>query len=117
MCSYYCWSISQPGKTGTPSLDLTDDPEAQVENPDNHNCVKLAYERIIRITFNHYAIPLKVTDVILATFRAKLYRMGKHFSMLGGQQQQHQLSQWKDGTKANWSLTTNETEVNNQSML
>ena len=30
MHSYYLWSISEPGKTGTLSTDLTDDPEAQV---------------------------------------------------------------------------------------
>ena len=30
--SYFLWSISQPGKTGTPNFDLSKDPEANVAN-------------------------------------------------------------------------------------
>ena len=75
--SYYLWSISEPGKTGTPSIDLTDDPEAQVVNCDKHTCLKLALERIITKIFNHYVYPLEITDGIRATFKAKLWRMGK----------------------------------------
>ena len=50
--------------TGTPSFDLTDDPEAQVVNHDKHTCLKLAHERIITKRFNHYVIPLEITDGI-----------------------------------------------------
>ena len=45
------------------------------------------------------------------------WRMGKCFSMLGGQQRPHQLSKWKEGSEANWTFTINETEVNCQSFL
>ena len=115
--SYYLWSISELGKTGTPSINLTDDPEAQVANCDKHTCLKLAHERIITKIFTHYVIPLEITDGIRATFKAKLWRMGKRFSTLGGQQRPLQLSQWQNGPDANWMFTINEMEVNNQSLL
>ena len=81
-CSYYCtysyylWNISQPGKTGTPHVDLTNDPEAQVVNCDEFSYEELARERVITNVFNHYAIPLEITDVIRGTFKTKLWRMG-----------------------------------------
>ena len=77
----------------------------------------MARERVITNVFNHYAIPLEITDVIRGTFKAKLWRMGKRFSTLGGQQRSHQLSKWKEGSEANWTFTINETEVNCQSFL
>ena len=45
-------SGAEPGKTGTPSIDLIDDPEAQVANCDNRTCLKLTHERINTISMS-----------------------------------------------------------------
>ena len=69
-------------------------------NCDEYSYEELAHERVITNVFNHYAVPLKITDVIRGTFKTKLWRMGKHFSMLG-QQSPHKLLIWKEGSEAN----------------
>ena len=109
--SYYLWSISQPGKTGTPNFDLSKDPEANVANSTSYTPVQLAHERVITKVFNHYAIPLDITDCIRSSFKAKLWRMGKRYSKQGGKQREQQLSQWKDGV---WSFEVSSVEVNRQ---
>ena len=110
--SYYLRSISKPGRSGPPSIDLSDAPEAQVAivSSDEYSCVKMALELTITKGFNHYTVPFEITDTIRATFEAKLWRIRKSFSTLGGQQWPLQLSKWKDGPEANWMFTINEIE-------
>ena len=112
--SYYLWSISFPGKNGTPLSDLSKDKEAQVANSSKFTLVQLAHERVINKVFVHYAIPLEITDAIRAAFRAKLWRMGKLFSKLGGKKRQQQLMKWKDGSEAMWKFEVNERLVEAQ---
>ena len=78
--SYYLWSISQPGKTGTPNFDLSKDPDASIVNYTRFTSVQLAHERVISKVFNHYAIPLEITDAIQSSFKAKLWCMGKRYT-------------------------------------
>jgi len=73
--------------------------------------VQLAHEGVINKVFVHYAILLEITDAIQAAFRAKLWRMGKLFSKLGGKKRQQQLMKWKDGSEAMWKFEVNEVEV------
>ena len=79
--SFYLWSISHPGRNGTPQLDLCEDEEASVsvENLSRLSPCQLAVERVIVKTFTHYKIPLDVSDSIRASFKLKLWRMGKLF--------------------------------------
>ena len=112
--SCYLWSISLPGKNGTPNSNLRQDKEAQVANTCKFTLVQLAHERVITKVFNHYAIPLEISDTIRAAFKAKLWRMGKLFSKLGGTKCQEQLIKWKDGSEATWNFVVNEVEVQRQ---
>ena len=112
--SYYLWSISLPGKNGSPNMDLSKDKEAQVASPDCFTSVQLAHKRIITKVFSHYAIPLEITDAIRSTFKAKLWRMGKLISKQGSKTRQEQLIKWKDGNDSVWNLQVSEIEVNRQ---
>lgn len=112
LCSYYLWSISKPGKNGTPTLDLSKECELLSSSKFTHT--QLAYERVIKTIFKHYAIPLEVSDTIRSAFRAKLWRMGKLFSKQGSKKRKEQLSLWKDGKDAIWNFTVGEVEVNRQ---
>ena len=108
----YLWSISLPGKNGTPNLNLYQDKKAKVANyTSKFTLVQLAHECVIT---NHYAIPLEISDTIRAAFKAKLWRMGKLFSKLGGTKCQEQLIKWKDGSEATWNFVVNEVEVQRQ---
>ena len=56
--SHLLWSISHPGKSGTPTIDLSEDEDAKIEQhlpPQD-----LAIEHVITKTFNHYSIPLEI---------------------------------------------------------
>ena len=81
---------------------------------DGLNEVQICYERVITKLFKKYDIPLKITDDIRAAVRAKLWRMGKLFSKLGGKNRQEQLDKWKDGHDATWNFTVSGIEVNRQ---
>ena len=65
----YLWSISLPGKNGTPNSNLCQDKEAQMANTSQFILVPLAHERVITKVFNHYAIPLEISDTIQAAFK------------------------------------------------
>ena len=114
MCSYYLWSISRPGKTGTPNFDLAQDEEAAVANSGDLTPVQLLHERVITKVFRNYQIPLEITDVIRAAMKSKLWRMGKLFSKLGGKNGQQQLLKWKEGKDSIWNFEVSEIEVNRQ---
>lgn len=103
------YSVSHPNKTGVPVFNLSKDPEATVDiNNENLTPVQLLIERVITKVFNHYSIPLTVTDPIRATFRSKLWRMGKKLSTLGGTSREEQLRRWKASI---WSLKVDSDEV------
>ena len=69
---------------------------------------QLVIERIIRKVFNHYEIPLDITDSIRATFKTKLWRMGKRLSTLGGPRRCQEINKLKDTI---WTLTVNQDEI------
>lgn len=108
------WSVSHPGKTGTPNFDLSKDPEASVANSTSFTPAQLAHERVVVKVFTHYAIPLEITDPIRASFKAKLWRMGKRYSNQGGKQREQQLLNWKEGKDSVWNFEVSEVEVNRQ---
>ena len=59
---YFLWSISHPGKSGIPSIDLSEDEEAKVEHllPPKD----LAMENVITKTLSHYLISLEISESI-----------------------------------------------------
>ena len=65
-------------------------------------------------TFRHYSIPLEITDNIRTIFKAKLWRMGKTVSKLGGPRKAALLDLWKKGKQSRWNMTINEAEVKAQ---
>ena len=97
--SYFLWSISKPGKNGVPTVT-----EAEKENSNS-------IDIIITKTFEQYKIPLAVSGNIRATFKSKLWRMGKLLSKLGGTKRALQLQQWKDST---WNLCVSDAEIKTQ---
>jgi len=76
---------------------LAEDAEAQVVNSEQYTGVSLLHERIITKAFNHYGIPLQITDSIRASFKAKLWRMGTCFAKSGGIQRPQLLQKWEKG--------------------
>ena len=115
--SYYLWSISHPDKNGEPAFDLSSDNKAiPILNLDTLTPLQLAFERIITKVFHHYSITLDVSDKIQATFKTKLWRMGRKLSTTGGKQRNKLLCCWKDGDESVWNFTVDEGDVNSQLM-
>lgn len=69
---------------------------------------------MISKVFCHYAIPLEISESIRATFKSKLWRMGRLFSKLGGTKRKQQLLKWENGRESVWNFEVNEVEVNRQ---
>ena len=69
------YTISHPGKTGIPQIDLSEDDEASVDDI-SFTPHKLAVERIIKKVFQKYGITVQVTDKIRQAFQTKLWCMG-----------------------------------------
>ncbi len=101
--------VSRPDKYGRPTVDLSEDPEARVELSTLSES-QLLLERIITKVFNHNAIPLDISDAIRATFRSKLWRMGKGLSKLGGPRRSQEIDRWTDPGSI-WSFTVDSNEV------
>ena len=57
-------------KSGTPSIDLSEDEDAQVEHYTPPK--DLAIEHVINKTVNHYSIPLEILEGTRRVFKAKL---------------------------------------------
>ena len=110
---YNLWSISSPGKTGTPNLDLSGDPEVRVAGYSNSHftSAQAALERVITKVFSHYGIPLDITEAIRSTFKSKLWRMGQLYAKQGSKQRQEQLNKWKDGVNSVWNFQVSEVKV------
>ena len=103
-CSYFLYSISHPGKSGAPQIDLSDDEEATV-NVDLAGDQQLAIERVICKVFTKYSIACDVTDQIRSVFKTKLWRMGRKLSQLGGTKRLKIIDAWKSTF---WVLTIDE---------
>lgn len=99
--SYYLYSISHPGKSGVPLIDLSEDNEAQIQVESLTDKQK-AIERVIAKTFFDHDITVAISDKIRSVFRSKLWRMGQCLSKLGGSKRQQQVNEWKDTI---WPLT------------
>ena len=109
LCSYYLYSVSRPDKYGRPTVDLSKDPEATVKLSTLSES-QVLLERVITKVFNHNAIPLDISDAIRATFRSKLWRMGKSLSKLGGPRRSQEIDRWADPGSI-WSFTVDFNEV------
>ena len=109
--SYFLWSISHPGKSGTPTIDLSEDEDAKVEHylPPKD----LAIEQVITKTLNHYSIPLEISDGTRRLFKAKLWRIGNALSKMGGFKRMEKLQKWKDEY---WQLEVDISEVKQNKM-
>lgn len=106
------YSIAHPDRKGYPLVDLSKDKEANIDAT-TLSPFQTALERVIKV-FTHYAIPLDITDPIRATFRSKLWRMGKTLSQGGGIQREQNLCGWKEGPDSVWSLCISSMEVHQQ---
>lgn len=86
-----------------PLIDLSDDPEAQIEGETLELLTdkQRAIEHVIIKTFFNHSISVNITDKIRATFRSKLWRMGQCLAKLGGSKRHQQVNAWKDTV---WSL-------------
>ncbi len=113
--SFFLYTVSHPDKYGAPIIDLSKDKEAQAD-PDGLTQAQIALERVITKVFTKYAIPLEVTDRIRATFKTKLWRMGRTLSKLGGTKRQQQLQKWQEGKDSIWSLSIDPVEAARQLM-
>ena len=105
--SFYLWSISSPGRTGCPRVDLSDDPTAQITL---HNLTQqqILVERVIAKSLSDNSIPIGITETVRASFSSKLWRMGKHFASLGTTSCKLQLEKW---ATSDWSFTIGDNEV------
>ena len=108
--SYYLYSISHPNKKGCPLFDLSKDKKATIDSS-TLTSLQEALERVIKKVFTHYDVSLNITDPIRATFRSKLWRMGKSLNQGGGVQREKKLSSWKEGPYSVWSLCISSKEV------
>ena len=92
--SYFLWSISHPGKSGTPTIDLSKDEDAKVEHylPPKD----VAIEQVITKTLNHYSIPLEILDSTRKLFKTKLWRIANTLLKMGGFKRMEKLQKWKD---------------------
>ena len=106
------WSVSHPGKNGHPQFDLSADEEATVSSA-GLTPLQLSYEQVITKIFNHYEIPLDITDPIRQIFKFKLQRVGSALSKIG-ENRSVQLSKWTEGPNSIWNLQINKTEVTYQ---
>ena len=90
--------------------DLSKNQEARISEAIVLSGSQLALERVITKVFNHYAIPLDISDAIRATFRSKLWRMGNTLLKFGGPRRSQEIDKWADPGSI-WSLTVNSNEV------
>lgn len=96
-----------------PTVDLSEDSGACVTSK-KLTPAQLLFERVITKLFNHYEIPLQITDSIRAAVRSKLWRMGKRLLKCGGDKRQQQLTEWKEGNEATWNFEVCGNEVARQ---
>ena len=75
--------MSHPDKNGVPTINLTKDPEADIDKV-GLTQTQAAIERVIKKVFSHYSIPLEISTAVRNTFKCKLWQMGKALSSMGG---------------------------------
>ena len=82
-------------KTGMPTVDLSDDSEAQVTTSSSTTDFQLARERVIAKVFSKYGVTVDVTPDITNSFKQKLWRMGQALSKCGGTGRRNLIEKWK----------------------
>lgn len=87
--------MSHPDKCGFPIINLAEDEQAQIDST-GLTPLQIAHERVIRKVFTKYEILINICDKIRATFKTKLWRMGKTLSQLGGTKCRQQLQKWQN---------------------
>ena len=65
---------------------------------------------MIKKVFSHYNVDFPVTEKLRATFKSKLWRMGRALAKGGGNQRAKLLEKWKGGD--DWQVEIDEIEYN-----
>lgn len=91
--SYYLYSGSHPDSSGRSMIDLSKD-TTRVEALDK-SPTQLVLDSVIRKVYQHYSIPLEITESIWTTFKSKLWRMGK--VLCQNMVEQSASSSWRNG--------------------
>lgn len=102
--SFDLYSIAHPDKNGVPLINLSEDPEAYVPDPENFTAVQLSIERVITKVLHKYGVDINVCDNLRSIFKAKLWRMGKALSKAGGTKRKEILSKWSSGKDSIWAI-------------
>ena len=85
---------------------MSEDEEAQLEHP--LLLKDLPLQHVITKTINYYSIPTEISEAMLRTFKAKLWRMGNTLSKMGGYKRMGTIGSWKD---EEWKLEVDVSEV------
>ena len=85
---------------------MSEDEEAQLEHP--LPLKDLPLQHVIIKTINYYSIPTEISEAMLRTFKAKLWRMGNTLSKMGGYKRMETIESWKD---KEWKLEIDVSEV------
>ena len=109
--SYFLWSISHPGKIGSPNYDQSGENQAKVSFSDGLTISQVKLEQIITKVFNHYEFLLSISETIRNALKCKLYRIGQMLHKCGGTKQQQLLEKWKNGDASVWHLQVNVEET------
>jgi len=105
--SFILYDISHPNKLGVPQVDLSDDNEASVD--ESSLATKQAVvERVIAKIFTRYKCDVIITERLRTLFSAKLWRMGKAVSSLGGTARTNMFEKWKT---THWTIELQENEI------
>ena len=90
-----------------PQVDLSDDNEASVDEKDLATS-QVAVERVIAKMFTTYKCDVAITERLRTLFAAKLWRMGKAISSLGGTARNKLYEKWK---ATHWTIELRENEI------
>ena len=101
------YSVSHPGKTGTPTIELSNESESSGASISP----KAATEHVIMKVFAECGITVSISEKIRVMFRSKLWRMGQTLSKLGGTKRLNLLEKWKS---TSWSFSIDLKEINQQ---
>ena len=105
--SYFLHSVSHPRKTGTPTIELSNEGESSGASISP----KTAIEHVIMKVFTECGITVAISEKIRVMFRSKLWRMGQTLSKLGGTKRLNQLEKWKS---TSWSFSIDLREINEE---
>ena len=100
--SYLLYTISRPNKYGKPLQDLS--------NVELSSTSHVLIDKVIKKTFLH--VDFLITEKLRATFKSKLWRMGRALARGGGNQRAKLLEKWKEGDESVWQVEIDGIEYN-----